>query len=153
MEFMTSMAMMTMIPFIFIGLFFIGLGYLIRYIMRKRLHRCSERVSAKVVDFDQYQVRMNRNLRKDFCRPLVEFTAGKEVVRAVPPNGAVKRAYDIGEDIMVYYNPNKPDEMIIRHEFEKEIRKTFLVCVIAGLCIPIIGIILGQLAFMLMELI
>ncbi|WP_300699507.1 DUF3592 domain-containing protein [Bacteroides sp.] len=151
MEDMTDLAMMILIPFFCIGVIFIGMGYVIRYFMQKRLRRCSEMVSGKVVDTDLFSVKMNRQVRKEFYRPVIEFTVGKEVFRAVPPNGAVKRTYAIGEDILIYYNPHKLDEIIIRHEYEKEIRKVFLIFLIVGLCIPILGIVLGWLVFMLMD--
>lgn len=151
MEDMTSLALMTLIPFFCISVIFIGMGYGVRYFMKKRLRRCSEMVSGKVVDFDQFSVKMNRQLSKEFYRPLIEFTVGKEAFRAVPPNGAVKRTYDLGEDILIYYNPKKLDEIIIRHEYEKEIRKVFFVFLIVALCIPILGIALGWLVFMLMD--
>lgn len=150
MEDMTDLALMILIPFICIGLIFIVIGYVVRHFMRKRLYRCSEMVSGKVVDVEQYSVKMNRQVSKTFYRPLIEFTIGKETFRTVPPNGASKKAYTLGEDVLIYYNPNKHDEIIIRYEFEREIRKTFLVFLIVGLCIPILGIVLGWLAFMLM---
>lgn len=143
MEDMTGFALATMIPFFCIGAIFILIGYVVRYFMRKRLHRCSEMVSGKVVDIDRYSVKMNRNLSKVFYRPLIEFKIGKEIFRAVPPNGASKAAYELGEDILIYYNPNEHNEIIIRSEFDKEVRKVFFVFLIMGLCVPVFGIILG----------
>lgn len=151
MEELTNIELLILIPFIFIGMFFVGLGYLIRYLMRKKLYRCSERASGKVVDFDSYRVRMSRCLEKNYYRPIIEFVVGKEMIHTISLNGTTAKPYHLGEDILIYYNPNQPDEIIIRQEYEKGMRKTFLVCVIMGLGIPVFGAILGQLVFMLMD--
>lgn len=54
-----ELALMIIIPFICIGVIFIGIGYVVTYFMKKRVRRCSETVLGKVVDADEFQVRVN----------------------------------------------------------------------------------------------
>lgn len=138
-----DLALMIMIPFICIGVIFIGIGYVVTYFMKKRVRRCSETVLGKVVDADEFQVRVNPRLKKSYYRPIIEYAVGKDTIRTVTPNGASASAYNPGEQVLIQYNPQNPHEIIIRREYEKEIRKTFRTFILMGLCIPLFGALLG----------
>ena len=99
------------ISFIAIVVFlFVGLRSLVNVYMRIR--NCTERTEALVTGYEEsYVTDTNSHTEQPTYAPVFTFYAGGRNVTAVSNVSRGSRKYDIGERVMIRYNPKDPKEI------------------------------------------
>lgn len=99
------------ISFIAIVVFlFVGLRSLVNVYMRVR--NCTERTEALVTGYEEsYVTDTNSHTEQPTYAPVFTFYAGGRNVTAVSNVSRGARKYDIGERVMIRYNPKDPKEI------------------------------------------
>ena len=96
------------------GILFIvaGGGLIVTKVMA--LRRCTEQTVGTMVGLDVKRLRTNRRTRKEY-HPVLEYTANGTVVRGTADiNSVFKGRFKEGSTYDIRYNPEKPEEFVIR---------------------------------------
>jgi hypothetical protein len=89
---------------------FVGLRSLVNVYMRVR--NCTERTEALVTGYEEsYVTDTNSHTEQPTYAPVFTFYAGGRNVTAVSNVSRGSQKYDIGERVMIRYNPKDPKEI------------------------------------------
>ena len=109
--------------FLVIGSFVCLLVGIVDPLLRKG--RCSETVSAVVVANKRH--RQQKHYNRYWYKPIYEYTYNGEVYRVLSKNESSTAPYEIGSEIMLNINPNKPKQFFGKGELSI-IKIVILVC-------------------------
>lgn len=107
-----------------LGLSFFGIGVFLIIYEKRREKRCSEEIIGRIVDYQSREktVRTDSGSRTSVLHyPVVEYILESRPVRACSLDGSTAKRYELDEEVLVRYNPEDPEEMIL------PTRKTMLV--------------------------
>ena len=96
---------------ILIGAGFIGVGALMMALGIRKNKRCSSRTVGRIIGVREYQETDDEGFNHYFYYPQFEYVVNGQIYRGEGNKGYSKpRKIQIGGDIKVYYNPQKPNE-------------------------------------------
>lgn len=99
-----------------IGIAFFASGVFLLRHAKSEQARCSVKAAGRVVEYASRKktVRMNDSSRIDtFYYPIIEYQVHCQPVRGQSLDGSTRKKYEIGTDVNLHYNPDKPTEMIL----------------------------------------
>ena len=96
---------------ILIGAGFIGVGALMMALGIRKNKRCSSRTVGRIIGVREYQETDDEGFNHYFYYPQFEYVVNGQIYRGEGNKGYSKpRKIQIGGNIKVYYNPQKPNE-------------------------------------------
>lgn len=102
--------------FIAFGLFFGSVGGVLIHVELVKRQRCNQFTQAVVVDyFRKKSTRASSNSHSYYA--IVEFNANGQAIRTTSGKGYPDRKYKIDKELTIRYNPQDPQEFIIRGEW------------------------------------
>ncbi len=121
-------------PLVIGGLFLI-IGMVTYQSEKKKQITCTVNVLGKVKDMASYSDREGGLT----CHPIFEYVAGNETIVTESQYGTSRPRYEVGQEIEIYYNPEKVEEYYIKGE---TLPKRFaIIFSVVGALVMIMGII------------
>lgn len=122
------------------GLFWIMCGIIIFKNMEKKKRVCTSKTSGKVIDIEEDTREMIA------YSPVFEYTVGDHKYVKEYTYGSNVIPYKIGQEVEIYYNPNKPDQYYVKGDtLYKRVTK---IAVLIGICFLFVSLIFVVIALM-----
>lgn len=123
------------------GLFWIMRGIIIFKNMEKNKSVCTSKTSGKVIDIEEYKGKMIA------YNPVFEYTVGDYKYVKEYTYGSNVIPYKIGQEVEIYYNPNKPDQYYVEGDtLYKMVAKIIIFLGIICLLVSLVFVVIALMA-------
>ena len=114
-------------------------GFLVIFFAVRKKQRCTEPAVAEIVDIKRSED-VNDNGKTSYSySPVVEFTVGVEKIRKTASVSSRKRkAYKIGDQIEIKFNPLKPKEFIAAKQKSGFFGGALLMLIAVGIAVTVL---------------
>ena len=123
------------------GLFWIMCGIIIFKNMEKKKRVCTSKTSGKVIDIEEDTREMIA------YSPVFEYTVGDHKYVKEYTYGSNVIPYKIGQEVEIYYNPNKPDQYYVEGDvLYKRVAKIIIFLGIICLLLSLVFVVIALMA-------
>ena len=98
---------------IIFGIIFIAVGIFIYYRNSYLIKNCTIETKATVVDMKE-EFSSDSDSSGYMYYPIIEYKVKEDTLKVTMNTGSSRPSYSIGEEITIFYNPNKTNEFIVK---------------------------------------
>ena len=124
--------------FIIVGLLFVAVGIYILKSGDAKVKRCTVETLGTVIDFKEETTTDSDGTSTTYY-PIFSYKVEEKTVKSKSSVGTSSRRYNINENVNILYNPNKPEEFIIKGD--KTSNFLSIIIIIVGTLCAVAGII------------
>lgn len=97
-----------------VGIAFIFVGILIMKQGDSLKKRCTEKAIGTVVEIISERESISDDYTDRIYYPVIEYQVGERTISQKSRSGQNTRKYDVGQQVVIYYNPNNVEEYFIK---------------------------------------
>lgn len=116
------------------AIIFSGIGVFLWIHLLQQKKRCNMAVEGNIVDYARERKtkkRAEKHHVSKYYYPIVAYQVQGKLLKATSMDGNTTKRYEIGDEVVVFCNPNQPTEMFL--PFRIRLKFISLICIFVGM--------------------